>query len=251
MITTKAGNKYVLTCLDLLTRFVSVVPLRTKNAEDVVEAIFSHLFCVHCRPKKIISDEGRKFVNAGLTYLCRRWGTRRITTGGYQPQALPAERFHRFLNHGMTTLAAHFGEEWPNYIPAMVFAYNSSVSKFTMCTPFNLMFGRDPRLMQELVESTDPSVDVSPVAADGRVPDFAIELGRRFQRAYDLIRVQQDQMVAGNRSRRAACPIQDRRHGPLLRTATIPAPSGGSSNDHWRRFRRRGDERQGPNKVDP
>jgi hypothetical protein len=62
-----------------------------------------------------------------------------------------------FLNHGMTGFAAHFEEEWPNRILALVFAYSISVADSTLCTLFYVIFGRDPRLTQEdkLVEITN------------------------------------------------------------------------------------------------
>jgi hypothetical protein len=70
-----------------------------------------------------------------------------ISTGGYQPQAVPVERFHRFMNHAMTMLAAQFGEDWTAYLPAVTLADNSSVTESTGYSPFALMYGRKPQLM--------------------------------------------------------------------------------------------------------
>jgi hypothetical protein len=94
-------------------------------------------------------DEGTEFVNAGLKYLYKRWNIKPISTGGYQPQAVPVERFHRFTNHAMTMLAAQFGEDWTGYLPAVTLAYNSSVTESTGYLPFALMYGREPQLMGE------------------------------------------------------------------------------------------------------
>ena len=131
-----AGMRYILTALDVFTRWVIAVPLRTKKAKDVADAIFTHILCVHGRPDHIITDEGAEFVNSALRYLYKRWGIRPITTGGYQPQALPVERFHRFLNGAMTMLASKFGEDWASYLPAVTLAYNTSVTVSTGYSPF-------------------------------------------------------------------------------------------------------------------
>ena len=37
---TEKGNKYILTCVDYLTRYTITVPLKTKGAKEVAEAIW-------------------------------------------------------------------------------------------------------------------------------------------------------------------------------------------------------------------
>ena len=41
--TTSLGNKYALTCIDLLTSYVIVVPISDKTAESIVEAYLSSI----------------------------------------------------------------------------------------------------------------------------------------------------------------------------------------------------------------
>ena len=191
------GKRYILTVLDLFTRWAIAIPLKSKKAEEVANAIFNNILCIHGRPDTIVTDEGSEFVNAGLRFLYKRWGIQPITTGGYQPQALPVERFHRFLNGSMTTLAAKFGEDWTTYLPAVVFAYNSSVTVSTGYSPYALLFGRNPRFIE------DTAIVHGSVVNDFKdEPDFAKAIARRLHRAYDHVRAQQERMASQNRARR-------------------------------------------------
>ena len=58
---TKRKNQYILTCLDLASRYPDAEPLRTTTSKEVAEAllrIFSHLL----NPLEILTDRGTNFV---------------------------------------------------------------------------------------------------------------------------------------------------------------------------------------------
>jgi hypothetical protein len=82
----------------LFTRYVIAVPLASKKATVVAEALFTHEFAVHGLPDYVRSDEGKEFVNSGLQNLYQQWGIQPILTGGYRPWANPVERYHRYIN---------------------------------------------------------------------------------------------------------------------------------------------------------
>ena len=130
-VKSSAGHAYILTMLDVFTRYTLAVPLRRPTAKEVGGALFKHLFCKFGKPEILHSDEGKEFVNGAMTKLCALWDISFSSTGGYQPQANPVERFHRFLNGSMTMLSDKWGGDWPLYLPAAVFAYNASVNDAT------------------------------------------------------------------------------------------------------------------------
>lgn len=188
------GDKYILTCIDVFTRWVTAIPVKSKKTKDIADALFRHVFCIHGRPNYIRTDEGSEFVNNGLRYLYRRWGIKPISTGGYQPQALPVERFHRFLNAAMTTLAAKFGEDWTTYLPAVTFAYNSSVTATTGYSPFALTFGRNPQLLEDMEIILRPAAD-----SNLSEQDYAVTLANRLQVAYNHVQEQQTRLIEASR----------------------------------------------------
>jgi hypothetical protein len=184
------GYKCILTILDLFTRYVIAVPLRRKNAKEVAEALFTHVFCRSGRPRLIISDQGREFVNKGLAALLEMYQIQFKPTGGYQPQANPVERYHRFLNHVMTMLSTTYGGDWPAYLPIACFVYNTSRNDTTGHTPFELTYAQEnPGLLQEVMNTeqvgTAENMDPRYVAL------FHDQARLRLERVYKLVIEQQ------------------------------------------------------------
>ena len=63
MKATPRGNKYLLTLVDLYTKWVEAVPIPSKSAMVVARALFYNLFSSLGAPKRILSDNGREFCN--------------------------------------------------------------------------------------------------------------------------------------------------------------------------------------------
>ena len=59
---TPRGNKYILTVTDYFTKWVEAFPTVSKEESCVTECL-SKLFYRHGAPDKILSDQGREFVN--------------------------------------------------------------------------------------------------------------------------------------------------------------------------------------------
>jgi hypothetical protein len=195
-VKSSTGHACILTMLDVFTRYSIAVPLRRHTAKEIGNALFKHLFCKFGKPESLYSDEGKEFVNEAMTKLCALWEISFSSTGGYQPQANPVERYHRFLNGAMTMLSDKWGGDWPLYLPAAVFAYNASVNDSTGFSPYELIFGgRRAMLLQDL------GLNRQEQEANGTTNEyqFVQDAGRRLKEAYEAVRKQQERMAAANR----------------------------------------------------
>ena len=190
---TSGGHKYILTVICLFSRYVTAVPLRSKKAKDVSEALFNHVFARHGRPDRIHSDEGKEFINAGLKRLYRNWNIRAVTTGGYRPWSNPVERYHRFMNSSMTMLSGRYGEDWVSYLQAVVFCYNASNCDSTGHSPYYIAHGRDADLLEH--------VGARPLPDGDKVEDMA-DISSRLEKAYAQVLEQQSRMAEANLARR-------------------------------------------------
>ena len=93
----------MLTCVDIFTRWTIAIPLKSKKAQHVGEAVMNDILCRFGSPVQIISDNGAEFVNGGLQYLYKMWEVAPIFTGGYNSRANPVERWHATLHPAMTS----------------------------------------------------------------------------------------------------------------------------------------------------
>ena len=68
-------------------------------------------------------------------------------TTPYHPQGNAGpERFNRTLLDMLGPLWFSHKQHWKKYISSLVFAYNSTPHEATRVAPFELMFGRNPKL---------------------------------------------------------------------------------------------------------
>lgn len=72
--TMERGNKYILTCIDYLSRYTNVAALQSKEASEVGRAIWDNVICQWGPPEVIISDQGSEFRNKILKRLAKIGG---------------------------------------------------------------------------------------------------------------------------------------------------------------------------------
>ena len=80
------GYRYVLTVVDAHTHWCELVPLRSKEAEEVARAFFHSVICRHGTPAVVVADNGSEFEGV-FDVLLRRYGVHRIHTAPYRPQS--------------------------------------------------------------------------------------------------------------------------------------------------------------------
>ena len=60
------GFKYILTCVDVFSRFSRALPLKTKSSQDVSRAVSRMLSTVDQPPLHIQTDLGKEFYNKSV-----------------------------------------------------------------------------------------------------------------------------------------------------------------------------------------
>jgi transposase InsO family protein len=145
--TTPRGNKYVLVITDYFTRYITAVPLPTCTAEKTAETLFNEFFCKFGVPEVIVSDQGTHFQNQLMTHMQHLIGYNHIYSTPYHPQSNGiVERFNSTFIPQISKLQDNEHNNWDEYLQAVVFAYNSGTHKTTHYSPYQLVFGRPPRL---------------------------------------------------------------------------------------------------------
>ena len=145
---TKAGHLYVMVIKDYLTKYVWLVPLKSKGAVEIAEAFVGEFICQAGVPGRVVSDRGNEFVNRLLSNVSRILCINRISTTPYNPRSDGFVENHNKtlkdqLFHYVDTLKQ---DDWDVYLPTVQLMYNTTVSLATGFTPMLLMTGREARM---------------------------------------------------------------------------------------------------------
>jgi len=153
---TADGYKYLLLCVDLLTRYAVGTGLKEKSANAVVKAM-RKLFIRNPllgSPVQILSDNGQEFANNRVYRLLRRHGTKQVFTTPYNPKANgTTERLNRTILQLMRGICEP-EQEWTGVLQEVLAIYNNTKHQSIQVTPTEAFTGRPsrhPQLMPDWV----------------------------------------------------------------------------------------------------
>ena len=142
---TKKGNEYLLTILDMASRFPEAIPLRNIRAPTIIDAL-TVFFTRYGLPQEVQSDRGSNFTSSLFQAVLHELGITQVTSSAYHPESQGAiERFHRSLKDMVRAYSVQFPTEWDVAMPFLMFAARDSVSESTGFTPFQLIYGHEVR----------------------------------------------------------------------------------------------------------
>ena len=144
---TTKGKRYALTVICMLMGYVFCIPLKTKTAEEVLQAYIDNVYSKFGGSIKILSDNGTEFKNKIFDQVAKELGVvHKLYTPPYHPASNGRiEGFHAFLK---ACISKHIAPqlEWDDLVPLACAAYNFIPNEHSKESPFFLMFGRDPVL---------------------------------------------------------------------------------------------------------
>ena len=145
LVKTPRNNMYILTVVDVATRWVEAIPLRNIDTEHVAEALVS-IFTRIGFPKEILSDRGAQFTSDLMAEVMKLIGVRQAFSSPYHPQANGlVERMNGTIKHMLRKVSEEKPKDWDRYLPSVLFAYREIPQETTGFSPFELVYGRTPR----------------------------------------------------------------------------------------------------------
>nr|CAD2194806.1 unnamed protein product [Meloidogyne enterolobii] len=146
------GYKYLLVCIDVLSRKIFAVPAKSKSSEDMIEA-FENIFKLSkgILPHKLYTDRGLEFEAKRMKeYFKKKDIDKRVV---YSPDvhASMAERANRTIKE---RLYRYFSEQntlrWNKVIQKIVSGINASINRTTGVTPNSVTFKNAGELFNRL-----------------------------------------------------------------------------------------------------
>lgn len=143
----KQNSVDVLVLTDHFTKLAHAFPCTNQTAKQVAKKLWDNVFCVYGFPGRIHSDQGANFESELIAELLNLSGVSKSRTTAYHPMGNGGtERFNRTLGSMLRSLPLKEKHKWPQQIQTLTFAYNATIHETTGYAPFQLMFGRVPRL---------------------------------------------------------------------------------------------------------
>lgn len=146
----RSGTKDILVITDHFTKFAVAIPTPNQKARTVAKCLWDHFIVHYGFPEKLLSDQGPDFESRMIKELCQVASIHKIRTTPYHPRGNPVERFNRTLLNMLGTLTNEEKPRWREFVKPLVHAYNCTRNEVTGFTPYELMFGRQPRLPVDL-----------------------------------------------------------------------------------------------------
>jgi transposase InsO family protein len=156
---TKHKYRYVLVIIDVFTKFVEAVPLRSISTKSIANAIITRIICRYGAPRALLSDLGSNFISRLAMAIYQLLDIKKLNTSGYHPQTNGlVERFNSTLKAMIRMYTNLEFTDWDDFLPYCVFAYNTSIQETTKYSPYYLLFGRAANLPIDVMSRTDDEI---------------------------------------------------------------------------------------------
>ena len=127
------GNVFLLTCIDVFSKYAWVVPLKDKTGGALVRA-FRAIFASGRKPLKLQTDKGTEFKNRLMQKLLREENIDFFTTENEDIKAAVVERFNRTLKERLwryftKTKDTRYLDVLPNVVDAYNHSFHNSIQR--------------------------------------------------------------------------------------------------------------------------
>ena len=137
--------KFILTAIDVFSRYLFATPLPKADALSVGKALFATFMRHSYIPTLILSDLGKVFTSSLLNELTKmlQIKLKHATLKHAQTIGL-LERTHAELKRILKVNENSSSSDWHKFVDTAVFVHNTTYHNAIKCTPSLLFHGRDP-----------------------------------------------------------------------------------------------------------
>ncbi|XP_067620910.1 retrovirus-related Pol polyprotein from transposon 412 isoform X12 [Eurosta solidaginis] len=177
----KYGNKFALTMICDMTKYLVTVAVPDKSAKTIASAIFEGFILTYGTMNAIKSDLGTEFKNELFEELTKLLNINHNFSTAYHHETVGTiERNHRVFNEYLRAYLKDNFSDWDVYLKYFTFLHNTTSSTVfdNQFSPYELVFGKKATLPNELTkEKIDPIYNVE---------NYAKEVKFRMQKTHKM-----------------------------------------------------------------
>ena len=155
------GLDKILVIVDWYSGMAHFIPSTEKQtAEEVWADCWQGAWKLHGLPQEIITDRGTIFTSEWWeSTMAKKQINHRMTTM-YHPQAnRKAERTNQELKQYLRKYAHDQQDNWPELVPLAKYAYNTTKTRGTDFTPYQVVYGKTPTIHAAPGEPSQAAID--------------------------------------------------------------------------------------------
>jgi hypothetical protein len=145
---TNSGHGFILTVIDIFSKFAWAKPIKTKtgvNVRNALEEIFKERV-----PSSIQTDKGTEFLNPSVKNLFKNYGVHHFTSRTPVKCAV-VERFNRTLKNKMFKFFAKIGRRrFVESLPKIIDAYNNTIHTTTKRRPVEVNVNNEHQVYKNM-----------------------------------------------------------------------------------------------------
>ena len=147
MKVTTRNNRYILSVIDYFTKFGEAVALPDAKSETI-SRVLEEIFARHGMPTVLLSDQGSNMESHVIKSVCKLFNIEKRHTTAYHPQCDGlVEKFNGTIKTLLRTcLDRDRNSQWDEHLNFALLASRVTKNESTGFSPFELLYGRPPRL---------------------------------------------------------------------------------------------------------
>ena len=154
-VTSRQGNKYVLSMVDQFSKWVELAAVPDQTAEVIAQHFLTRVITTFGCPLEVHTDQGRNFTSNLFKALCDLLQIAKTCTTPYRPSSNgQVESYNRVILQFVRCFSEGKPDRWDECLPMLMMALHSMVHRQTGYSANHLMLGREVLQPIDLVLGT-------------------------------------------------------------------------------------------------
>lgn len=144
---TKTHNLYILSIIDVFSRYIILAPLKDIRSNSVITVLKERVVANFGYPNEIITDGGSYFNSSEFNVFCKDYSIDHHITSPYHPSSNGLiERYFKTVKDMVSTTSRAENKNWDEVLHMVELGMRSSENKTTGRSPFAAIYSFNPRV---------------------------------------------------------------------------------------------------------